>query len=187
MRLQNTPEIAKINGYMEAMSCCLQGYNYVIWFSARGIELEENDLSSQILDEFAERASRSPGYETTPIVELQNLIQVGYPGAKPDFATMHECNHGPTWLTTRVNTFIARINPSDRFKNVDRSKKNNLIVRFWRNVSEYIDYENSRVFQYNPAFGIDDELWDFRIWGFTFAIVNLEQRKCLLMHGGASD
>jgi hypothetical protein len=184
MRLQSTPEIAKLNGYMEAMSCCLNGCNYVIWFSAKGIELEENDLDSQVLDNLAIRENAQ---EATLDSELQHLMQLAYPGTKPHLATMCECHHGPTLLTARVNTFIARINPSDRFKNVSRDKKKNLVVGFWNNVSAYIDYENSRVFQYNPAFNVDDELWDFIIWGFTFLIVNREQRRCLLIHGGASD
>ncbi|MEC4895210.1 MAG: hypothetical protein SAL07_16425 [Oscillatoria sp. PMC 1051.18] len=53
MKLENTPEIAKLNGYMEAMSCCLKGCNYVIWFSARGIELDDGDLDSQVLNRLA--------------------------------------------------------------------------------------------------------------------------------------
>jgi hypothetical protein len=184
MKLQNTPELAKLNGYMEAMSYCLNGCNYVIWFNAKGIELEDYDLPFQTLDNLAIRENLQ---EVTPNSELQSLMQLAYPGTTPHLATMCECHHGPTLLTTRINTFIARINPSDGFKNVDRHKKHSLTVGFWRNVSACIDYENSRVFQYNPAFGVDDELWDFIIWGFTFLIVNREQQRCLLIHGAASD
>lgn len=184
MRLQNTPEIAKLNGYMEAMSSCLNGCNYVIWFSAKGIELEENDLDSHCFDALVIQTNLQ---EVTPGPELQSLMQLAYPGTKPHLATMCECHHGPTSLTSRVNTFIARINPSDGFKNVGKHKKQNLTTGFWRNVSACIDYENSRVLQYNPAFGVDDELWDFIIWGFTFLVVDKERRRCLLIHGAASD
>lgn len=184
MQLQNTPELGKLNGYMEAMSCCLNGCNYVIWFSAKGIELENGDLEPHILDELTIRANRQ---EVIPNLELQKLIQLAYPGAKPDFATISECHNGPTWLTHRINTFIARINPSAGFKNVDKYKKHNLIGGFWHNVSACIDYETARVFQYNPAFDVNDELWDFIIWGFTFLVVNEKQRRCLLIHGAASD
>jgi hypothetical protein len=184
MRLQNTPELAKLNGYMEAMSCCLNGCNYVIWFSAKGIELEDNDLDPQRLDELAIQGNLQ---EVIPGSELQQLMQLAYPCTKPHLATMCECHHGPTLLTARVNTFIARINPSDGFKNVGRHKKDSLVMGFWDNVSACINYENSRIFQYNPAFGVDDELWDFIIWGFTFLVVNREQKKCLLIHGAASD
>jgi hypothetical protein len=184
MRLQNTPELAKLNGYMEAMSCCLNGCNYVMWFSAKGIELEDGDLDPQKLDKLAIQEN---GQEVTPGSELQHLMQLAYPRTKPHLATMCECHHGPTWLTTRVNTFIARVNPSDGFKNVGKYKKQSLTTGFWNNVSACIDYESSRVFQYNPAFGVDDELWDFIIWGFTFLVVNREQKKCLLIHGAASD
>ncbi|MCC3585005.1 hypothetical protein [Microcoleus sp. PH2017_30_WIL_O_A] len=184
MKLHNTPEIAKLNGYMEAMSCCLDGCNYVVRFSAKGIQLEDNELESQTLDELAIRENLQ---EVIPGSELQSLMQLAYPRTHPHLATMCECHHGLTWLTTRVNTFIARINPSDGFKNVDKHKKQNLTIGFWRNVNACIDYQNSRFFQYNPAFGVDDELWDFIIWGFTFLIVNEQQRRCLLIHGAASD
>lgn len=184
MKLIKSPELARLNGYMEAMSCCLQGCNYVIWFNARGIELEDGDLEPDTLNELAMQETFQ---EATLNLEMQRLIKLAYPGAKPDLATMVECHHGPTWLVTRTNTFIARINPSDGFKNVSKDKKNNLIVRFWANVSRCIDYENARIFQYNPAFGVDDELWDFIIWGFTFLIVHQEQKRCLLIHGCASD
>lgn len=135
MKLQNTAELGRLNGYMEAMSCCLQGRNYVIWFSAKGVEPEDGDLEPQILDKLTIQENRQ---EATPDLELQRLIQLAYPGAKPDLATLCECHHGPTLLTIRINTFIARINPSDGFKNVDKSKKNNLIVRFWHNVSDCV-------------------------------------------------
>ncbi|MEH2211210.1 hypothetical protein [Nostoc sp.] len=184
MIIQNTPELGRLNGYMEAMSCCLQGSNYVIWFSAKGIKLEDGDLESPTLDKLAIQKNSQ---EATPDLEMQRLIQLAYPGAKPELATMCECYHAATVLTTRINSFIARINPSDGFKNVEKSKKHNLITSFWRNVNECIDYQNARVFQYNPAFDVDDELWDFIFWGFTFLIVNQEQRQCLLIHAGASD
>lgn len=182
MKLENTPEIAKLNGYMEAMSYCLKGCDYVIWFSARGIELDDGDLDSQVLN----RLAIDKNYrEKTPEAELQKLIQLADLKTKPHLSTMVEGNR--YLLTTRINTFIARINPSDGFKNVGKHKKNDLIRCFWRNVEAYIDHENSRIFQYNPAFGVDDELWDFIIWGFTFLLFNQKQKKCLLIHGGASD
>jgi hypothetical protein len=77
MKLQNTPELAKLNGYMEAMSYCLNGCNYVIWFNAKGIELEDNDLDSQTLDDLAIRENFQ---EVTPNSELQSLMQLAYPG-----------------------------------------------------------------------------------------------------------
>ena len=182
MKVINSPEIAKLNGYMEAMSCCLDGCNYVIWFSARCIELNDKDLTPQILD----RLEIGKDFqEQAPSVELQELIKLAYPKSQPHLATMVEYNN--CLLTTRINTFIARVNPSDNFKNVSKHKKRNLINRFWQNVSAIIDYENSRIFQYNPAFDVDDELWDFIIWGFTFLIINQNTKKCLLIHGGASD
>jgi|GEM_PF-5307190 len=182
MKVVNSPEIAKLNGYMEAMSCCLNGCNYVIWFNARGIEFNDEDLTSQTLD----RLEIGKNFqEKTPDLELQELIKLAYPKSKPHLATMVEYNN--CLLITRINTFIARINPSDNFKNVSKHKKRNLINRFWQNVGSVIDYENSRIFQYNPAFDVDDELWDFIIWGFTFVIINQMQNKCLLIHGGASD
>ena len=127
MRLQDIPELARLNGYMEAMSYCLKGCNYVLRFSAKGIKLEDNDLDSQILDELA---IQSNCQEVTPGLELQQLIQLAYPGTKPHLATMRECHSGSAWLTTRINTFIAYINPSDGFKNVEKSKKQNLTVGF---------------------------------------------------------
>lgn len=184
MRLQNTAELGRLNGYIQAMSCCLNGCNYVIWVSARGVKLEDGDLEPQTLDKLAISETLQ---EPTPDLELQKLIQLAYPEAKPNLATVFECHHGPTLLINRINSLIARINPSDGFKNVEKSKKHDLIRCFWRNVSECIDYQNVRVFQYNPAFNVDDELWDFVIWVFTFLVVNEEQRRCLLIHGAVSN
>ncbi len=153
MKVVNSSEIAKLNGYMEAMSCCLNGCNYVIWFNAKGIQLNDEDLKYQTLD----RLEIGNNFqEKAPSVELQELIKLAYPKSKPHLATMVEDNH--YLLTTRINTFIARINPSANFKNVSKHKKRNLINRFWQNVGLVIDYEKSRIFQYNPAFGVDDEL-----------------------------
>lgn len=182
MRLQNTPEIAKLNGYMEAMSACLQGCDYVVWFNAKGIELERKDLDSRVLDDLEIQANLQ---QVTPGQELQRLMQLAYPGTQPHLSTM--CEYGSTQLTSRVNTFIAHINPQDGFKNIHKYKKQSLTTGFWKNVSACINYENSRVFQYYPAFGVEDRLWDFTIWGFTFLVVEKEQKRCLLIHGAASD
>ena len=125
MKVLNSPEIAKLNGYMEAMSCCLNGCNYVIWFSARGIELNDKDLTYQTLNRLEIGTNLQ---EKTPSVELQELIKLAYPKSQPHLATMVE--HNNYLLTTRINTFIARINPLDNFKNVSKeSRRNNLAIK----------------------------------------------------------
>ena len=182
MKLSNYPEVAKLNGYMEAMSCCLQGCNYVVWFSARGIGLNEGDLESKVLDQLQIQADLQ---EKTPPQELQKLMLLAYPQSQPHLSTMVEYNHH--MLTIRINTFIAHLNTSDHLRNISSTKKGNLITGFWRNVEAFIDYRQAKVLQYKPAFDVNDELWDFIIWGFTFVIINQAQKRCLLIHGGASD
>jgi hypothetical protein len=73
MKLQNKPELDRLIGYTAAMSQCLNGCNYVTWFSVRSIELDDSDLDVQLLDRLI-----YPG--TTPDPQLQLLILLAYPG-----------------------------------------------------------------------------------------------------------
>jgi hypothetical protein len=177
MKLQNKPELDRLIGYTAAMSRYLNGCNYVTWFSARSIELDDSDLDAQLLDRFI-----YPG--TTPDLQIQSLILLAYPGAKPELGSVCECS---SMMVGQMNQFISYVNSHDGASNITKFKKQSLISGFWVHVKDCIDFEKARVFQYTPSINAEDELWDFVFWGFTFIIIDTKQNHCFLIHCGASD
>jgi len=164
MKLLNTLELNRLIGYMEALSCSLNGCNYVTIFNAQQLKIEDNNL------------------------EIQKLVKFAYPQTKVENATISESSSSE--MVERINSFIQGVNPYDKENNLADSKKRNLITGFWNNVSKCIDYQNSEIIEYIPQrknYNIQDPLNNFIIFGLTFLIIDRQQKISLLIHCSASD
>jgi hypothetical protein len=180
MKLQNRSEVDRLIGYMNAMSRCLNGCNYVTWFDAKSIEFDQKldfgDLES---------LGRLGHLGTPPNVQLQELIRLAYPRSKPDCAFVADANSGV--MMKKLNQFIAYINTEDGSEGLTRPKKKDLVRGFWEHVKDCADVNQSHVLEYIPAISEDDMLGQFIFWGFTFLIFSQDKKQCLMLHCGASD
>jgi hypothetical protein len=102
---------------MDAMSICLNGRNYVTWFSAKGVEFDGNIDFGDL-----ESLGRSG---TTPDSQLQEIIRLAYPQSKPDLATVVISSRGV--MMKKLDQFISYINPDDGARSLVMPKKKNLI------------------------------------------------------------
>ncbi|MDJ0636295.1 MAG: hypothetical protein QNJ34_24150 [Xenococcaceae cyanobacterium MO_188.B29] len=162
MNLLNTLELNRLIGYMDALRWSLNGCNYVTWFDAKELKLEDTKI------------------------DIQALIKLAYPQTKVENATFSESSS--LHMVETINGFIGRVNPYDRDKNLADSKKRNLTTGFWNNLSKCIDYQNAKIIEYIPqGYNINDPLNNFVFSGFTFLIINQEQKLCLVIHGSSSD
>ena len=162
MNLLNTLELNRLIGYMDALKRSLNGCNYVTWFDAKQIKLEDTKI------------------------DLKTLIKLAYPQTKVENATFSESSS--MHMVETIDEFIGRVNPYDRDKNLADSKKRNLITGFWNNLSKCIDYQNARIIEYIPqGYNVYDPLRNSIFSGFTFLIIDREQKLCLLIHGSSAD
>ena len=177
MKLQNTPEVYRLTGYMSAMSRCLNGCNYVTWLSAKSVEFDsEIDFTGL---EMLGRAGASLDSQ------LQAIVRLAYPESKPDLAAIADSSNGT--MRRKLGQFISYVNTDDGARSLVIPKKQELARGFWSHISDCIDLEQARILEYTPALGEDDELGRFIFWGFTFLIFSQGKRQCLLLHCGAAD
>jgi hypothetical protein len=164
-------------GYMNAMSRCLNGCNYVTWFDAKSIKFDQKldlgDLGS------LGRSGASPD------LQLQEIIRLAYPRSRPDCASVADTNSGV--MVLKLNRFISYINMEDDSRSLTRPKMRDLIDGFWQHFSACSDIEQAQILEYTPAISEDDILGQFVFWGFTFLIFDQEKQQCLMLHCGASD
>lgn len=177
MKLQSRSEVDRLNGYMDAMSQCLNGCNYVTWFSARSVEFDGDTDFGDL-----ESLGRSGA---SPDLQLQEIIRLAYPQSKPDLATVADSSRG--LMMKKLEQFISYINPDDGARSLVMPKKKNLIHGFWQHVNDCADFEQARILEYTPAVDKNDELGHFIFWGFTFLIFSQGRQQCLMLHCGASD
>jgi hypothetical protein len=177
MKLQSKSEVDRLIGYMSAMSRCLNGCNYVTWFDAKIIELDQKL-------EFEDLGSLGCA-GTSPNLQLQEIIRLAHPGSKPDCASVADANSGV--MIKKLNQFIAYINTEDGSEGLTRPKKKDLVRGFWEHVNDCVDVRQSQILEYIPAISEDDALGQFIFWGFTFLIFDQKQQQCLMLHCGASD
>jgi hypothetical protein len=177
MKLKNTAEVDRLTGYMSAMSRCLNGCNYVTWFSAKIVEFDgEIDFTDL---EMRGRAGASLDSQ------LQAIVRLAYPASKPDLAAIADASNGTMRL--KLGQFISYINTEDGARSLVIPKKQELARGFWQHVSDCVDLEQSKILEYTPALGEDDELGSFIFWGFTFLLFSKGKQQCLLLHCGAAD
>ncbi|HEX8846464.1 MAG TPA: hypothetical protein VF791_17585 [Pyrinomonadaceae bacterium] len=161
MKELNTPELNKLSGYLEALGNFIIGADYVTWFEAKGFDL------------------------TGSAFDVEDVIKGAYPGSKPEKGEI---------IVRSDNNMIERVNKSLKLPDPPYSRSDfrgeiemNLINGYWKYLKACIDYEKANIIEYIPSQSGDDELWDFIHWGFTFLIYSEEQRRCVIIHGGASD
>jgi hypothetical protein len=177
MKLRSTDEVDRLTGYMNAMSCCLNGCNYVTWFSAKTVEFDsEVDFTG------LKMRGRAGAFLDS---NLQAIIRLAYPESKPDLATIADTNNGRMRL--KFGKFISYINTEDEARSLVMPKKQELARGFWQHVNDCVDLEQSIILEYTLALGEDDVLGNFIFWGFTFLLFSKEKQQCLLLHCGAAD
>lgn len=177
MKLQNTPEVNRLTGYMSAMSHCLKGCNYVTWFIAKSVEFDDDiDLDSLQMHWRTGTSLDS---------QLQALVQFAYPESKPDLASIAVSSNSS--MRRKLERFISYINPDDGARNLIMPKKRDLARDFWNHIDDCIDLKQASIIEYMPSLNEGDALGSFIFWGFTFLIFSQKDRQCLLLHCGASD
>jgi hypothetical protein len=175
MKLKNTSEVDRLTGYMSAMSRCLNGCNYVTWFSAKIVEFDgEMDFTDLEMRGLAGSSLDS---------QLQAIVRLAYPASKPDLASIASCGT----MRLKLGKFISYINTEDGARSLVMPKKQELARGFWQHVSDCVDLEQATILEYTPALGGDDELGSFIFWGFTFLLFSKGKQQCLLLHCGAAD
>ena len=122
MKLKNTTEVDRLTGYMSAMSRCLNGCNYVTWFSAKIVEFDgEIDFTD------LEMRGRAGGSLDS---QLQAIVRLAYPASKPDLATIAISGT----MILKLGQFISYINTEDGARSLVIPKKQELARGFWKHV-----------------------------------------------------
>jgi hypothetical protein len=177
MKLKNTAELDRLTGYTNAMSHCLDGCNYVTWFSAKIIEFD-GEINFTDLEICGLAGSSLDS-------QLQAIVQLAYPESKPFFATV--TNVSCELMMSKLNQFVAHDNLNALDINLVSYRKQSLMDGFWQHVDTCINIEGATILEYVPEFGKDDILCDFIIAGFTFLVFNQAKSSCLILHCGAAD
>lgn len=161
MRELNTPEMNRLSGYLEAMVDFLIGVNYVTHFETKGFVLAERDFVAQ------------------------SIVKSAYPESEPEHAEVLSCS--VQQMIERLNTSFTLPDPPYSDGDFRKEITENLSRHYLSLLKACVDYERALIVEYRPSDGVNDELWDFIYWGFTFLIYNAEQGRCVIIHGAASD
>jgi hypothetical protein len=171
----NSPEIFMLRGYLEALCRCTTAANHLTYFEVKSYNLD----GSQI--------------------EVTKVIKNAYPESMPEHGSIHALQ-----LNEAVKRINKRLSPPElamSFSNESVQKTDRaiedyredvetaLIKGFWNMLRACIDYEQADVFGYAPSVNPDvpDELRSGVWWDFTYVILNKQQERCVIFHGGACD
>jgi len=160
MKEITTPEMFRLRAYLEALSELLIDENYEIRLEARGLETSEDQ-------------------------SIQEIIKKVYPEARTEKAEFILCSIDQ--MIERINKSIGLAIASHCLPAISSLARARISGHLLALLRDCLDYDRARLIEYRPAQGVDDELWDFIYWGFTFLIYNQEQARCVIIHGSASD
>ena len=161
IRELRTPEINRFSGYLEALGIFIIGVDYLTWFEVKGFELGRSAFTAE------------------------SVLRKAYPKSRPEKGQVIERSSED--MIERINKSLKLSDPPYSDSDFRNEIERNLISGYWKHLKAALDYEHAKIIEYGPVQGVDDELWDFIYWGFTFLIYSEEQRQCVVIHGGASD
>ncbi|HEX6187720.1 MAG TPA: hypothetical protein VFZ40_06550 [Pyrinomonadaceae bacterium] len=108
-----------------------------------------------------------------------SIITFAYPETEVDRAHI---NQPFNWeLETAINQFFSHV------KDFDGRSSSAVAGAFLSALQSCIDLENSNLWEYVPDWQSTDELYDYIAFGFTYIIVNRNDARCLIVHGGYMD
>jgi hypothetical protein len=158
----NTPEYQQLRGYIRAMGDCILGANYVTSFWVRGYDLAECTLLPE------------------------EMMKIAFPESHPEPDKFKsESAKEMVSFVSRCIKYPERMFASQVLRELIEK---NLTAGYLKHLKACVDYEQSEVFYYSPDYLVENLAFMYPIyWGYTYMIVNREQRRCIIIHAAAGD
>jgi hypothetical protein len=107
------------------------------------------------------------------------IIASSFPAAVVDRAEISK--RSAAEIETAIKTFFSPF--------TDTNGRGSFVManEFLDGMRSCIDLDNSKGWEYFPDWRSSDELYDYIAVGFTYLIVNRDETRCLVVHGGYMD